>query len=137
MERLEQLHTDGICYSICMFCFCNLSKILLFAQGIQLQNALFFFITVFVRSTIFTSMLNILCKTHTFTQLKDGWPKIFASIILFLFLTYIEIPQKLYILGTCKQVIQLYHKRIGELEVQKYDLEKEVEFRDFQVEWAL
>lgn len=31
---------------------------------------------------------------------------------------------------------ELYHKRIVELENKKFDLEKEVEFRDFQVEWA-
>ncbi|KAJ3631035.1 hypothetical protein MTP99_012191 [Tenebrio molitor] len=35
--------------------------------------------------------------------------------------------------GNIKQVCTQYHKRIGELENQKYDLEKEVEFRDFQI----
>nr|XP_015834629.1 PREDICTED: troponin I isoform X5 [Tribolium castaneum] len=35
--------------------------------------------------------------------------------------------------GSLKGICQQYHKRIGELENQKYDLEKEVEFRDFQI----
>lgn len=41
-----------------------------------------------------------------------------------------------YILASLKQTCELYHRRIGELENRKYDLEKEVEGRDFQVEWA-
>lgn len=43
----------------------------------------------------------------------------------------------LYILATIKQVCENYHRRIDDLENKKFDLEKEVEFRDFQVEWAL
>lgn len=37
-------------------------------------------------------------------------------------------------LGQVKQVIEQYYRRIIDLENRKYDLEKEVEFRDFQVE---
>ncbi|CAH1963398.1 unnamed protein product [Acanthoscelides obtectus] len=35
--------------------------------------------------------------------------------------------------GTAKQVCEMYHKRIIELENKKYDLEKEVEMRDFVI----
>nr|WUV29655.1 troponin I [Cylas formicarius] len=35
--------------------------------------------------------------------------------------------------ATCKQVCEQYYRRISELENKKYDLEKEVEFRDFQI----
>lgn len=37
------------------------------------------------------------------------------------------------ILVALKQYLDQYHKRIGDLENQKYDLEKEVEFKDMQV----
>lgn len=38
------------------------------------------------------------------------------------------------LLAQLKQYCEAYHKRIAELENKKFDLEKEVEFRDFQVE---
>ena len=43
----------------------------------------------------------------------------------------------LYILASLKQYCDMYHKRINDLENKKYDLEKEVEFRDLQVEKKL
>lgn len=38
-------------------------------------------------------------------------------------------------LGTVKQVVEQYYRRLIDLENRKYDLEKEVELRDFQVDW--
>lgn len=37
-------------------------------------------------------------------------------------------------LGSLKQYCQQYHRRISELENEKYDLEVEVEFKQLQVE---
>lgn len=38
-----------------------------------------------------------------------------------------------YVVGNLRQYCEAYHKRIANLEDQKFDLEKEVDFRDLQV----
>lgn len=46
----------------------------------------------------------------------------------------VNIVQLLYTLpASIKQYCQQYHKRISELEVEKYDLEVDVHYRDMQV----